>query len=503
MLTPRQKYEVAKVKIGIVEWAVDTALGATYQALTISTKYGDSAIDWGDGYDLGKSNTKYYDFTTGLIYNQYQHSYSSPFVGNVKIKIFNGIQDVYSVLIGQNEFYLNTSFGNFIKQFTNLYSLRIDQANGGHIGSYINGDISDIPASLEKLSITKLKNSGNLTLNLSNFNTASRLKSLLITGTFSEDQQLGIIIGDLAKIPSGIISFNITYAKIGSTINYTSGRVWSNAFETLQIPIKLTYEEINNLLYDLRMSVTTPVDNKIIYVMGGRTSVSDADVSYLQGLGYTVNIIKQLGNTIVDSSVIIKAGFHNNFDVYTKDKYLGLMPSAVNNPPTFELSGRKPGEYCAVFNGSQHVKTTYPISINSDKITIAFSAKFTQTNYHHLVQKNINSWNTGSTFLIVPYYSAGMILLIDSHNNNRVDNLVSIPALNTWNRYVFTIDRTEHTMKIYINGILKNSVTTPNSGLFTNDEIIIGQIVGSLMDFEMTNTSWSQVKVTEDYNAFL
>ena len=82
---------------------------------------------------------------------------------------------------------------------------------------------------------------------------------------------------------------------------------------------------------------------------------------------------KQYGGGYVPfATPILDLDFQNNF--------IDKSPSALTmvqgqGLPTFGLSGRKAGEYCAVFNGSQSIKTTTNLPINSDKITIAFWMK--------------------------------------------------------------------------------------------------------------------------------
>lgn len=73
---------------------------------------------------------------------------------------------------------------------------------------------------------------------------------------------------------------------------------------------------------------------------------------------------------------ILDLDFQNNF--------IDKSPSALTmvqgqGLPTFELSGRKTGEYCAKFNGSQSIKTTVNLPLNSDKVCVKFWMKTSQT----------------------------------------------------------------------------------------------------------------------------
>ena len=131
--------------------------------------------------------------------------------------------------------------------------------------------------------------------------------------------------------------------------------------------------------------------------MGGfRSNISYTAVASLQSKGFTVNVNRFLNNVSNADASLLRLDFQNNFDVYSNSG-LNIATGGNSNPPTFALSGRKPGEYCAVFNGSQSIKTTTNLPVNSDKVTIAFWMKTTQTSVGIIVELSQNT-NTNNAF---------------------------------------------------------------------------------------------------------
>ena len=219
---------------------------------------------------------------------------------------------------------------------------------------------------------------------------------------------------------------------------------------------------------------------------------------------------KQYGGGYVPfATPILDLDFQNNF--------IDKSPSALTmvqgqGLPTFGLSGRKAGEYCANFNGSQSIKTTTNLPLNSDKVTVAFWMKTTQTKISMVTEM---SRRTGSNnaFYVTINESANKIWLADYASNYNIG--ISVASVNTgiWIHAVMTIDRLQNGTsqnKIYVNGVLsyvQNGLyTTDNNGNFVNNILYIGQragnaygYVGSLMKFQIFNGVSTDEQAMEMY----
>ena len=101
----------------------------------------------------------------------------------------------------------------------------------------------------------------------------------------------------------------------------------------------------------------------------------------------------------LDHGLILDLPLQNNFTDYSASG-ISMVAGGTSNQPTFALSGRKAGEYCAVFNGSQSIKTTTNLPINSDKVTIAFWMKTTQTGSRTVIAEMSTSLDSNNTFNI-------------------------------------------------------------------------------------------------------
>ena len=207
---------------------------------------------------------------------------------------------------------------------------------------------------------------------------------------------------------------------------------------------------------------------------------------------------------------ILDLDFQNNF--------IDKSPSALNmvqgkGLPTFGLSGRKAGEYCANFNGSQSIKTTTNLPLNSDKVTVAFWMKTTQTGLGMFTEMspNFNSYNSFGIFL--NNSAQNKIDLADRASNHNIG--ISVASVNTgiWIHAVMTIDRLQNRTsqnKIYVNGVLsyvQNGLyTTDNNGNFVNNILFIGQragnavgYVGSLMKYQAFRAVPTDAQAMEMY----
>ena len=194
---------------------------------------------------------------------------------------------------------------------------------------------------------------------------------------------------------------------------------------------------------------------------------------------------------------ILDLDFQNNF--------IDKSPSALTmvkgkGLPTFGLSGRKAGEYCVNFNGSQSIKTTTNLPLNSDKVCIKFWMKTTQTGSAIVTEMSPNC-NSNNAFYITINETANKIWLADRASNYNIG--ISVASVNTgsWIHAVMTIDRSKNGTsqnKIYVNGVLSyvqhGNFTTDNNSNFVNNILYIGQragnavgYVGSLMKYQVFN----------------
>ena len=202
---------------------------------------------------------------------------------------------------------------------------------------------------------------------------------------------------------------------------------------------------------------------------------------------------KQYGGGYVPfATPILDLDFQNNF--------IDKSPSALTmvqgqGLPTFELSGRKAGEYCAVFNGSQSIKTNTNLPINSDKVTIAFWIKTTQTAGAIVAELSINT-NSNNAFSV--YINDNVANSIQFNSQNTGENKSTRTGANngTWKHFVAVIDRAQNganEILIYENGTLvkfTKPASTDNSGNFVNNILYIGQRGGSSAGFNGSLTKY-------------
>lgn len=191
--------------------------------------------------------------------------------------------------------------------------------------------------------------------------------------------------------------------------------------------------------------------------------------------------------TVKNEGLILDLPLQNSFvDATGKNT---MVAGSTSNQPTFALSGRKAGEYCAVFNGSQSIKTTTNLPVNSDKVTIAFWIKTIQTTVSVINEMSINT-NSNNTFMAVlnNVTNSGKLGFHDrvtNYNNKEITNVNN----NTWKHVVAVIDRSKNAdngIIIYLNGVIASTTqesSTDNNGNFVNNILFIGQRAGSTLGF--------------------
>ena len=199
---------------------------------------------------------------------------------------------------------------------------------------------------------------------------------------------------------------------------------------------------------------------------------------------------------------ILDLDFQNNF--------IDKSPSALTmvqgqGLPTFGLSGRKAGEYCVNFNGSQSIKTTTNLPLNSDKVCVKFWLKTRQTSVGLVTElsESLNTSGNNGFWIILNNTSANKLEFLD--RNNSVSNSNNIvrpnPNINSgvWQHIVITSDRAlngANQSKVYVNGVLNFVAVQTNdtNNNYGNHILYIGQragnvlgYVGSLMKYQIFN----------------
>lgn len=493
---------------GIAYWAVNTNIAnPTKNYFGISTKNNNIEVDWKDGTSKTTYNTTKNTDTTLSANNSINvtslppHSFPANFIANVELNCLGGLNDVYSLYFAGNGIVINQDFGSFINQFTSLYSINIDIP---HSVAYLNGDVSQIPNSLEKFYIRDLRNSGNLYLNISNFNANSQLKEFKsIDGQYNHNGFTNIY-GDLSKLPPLIKIFTLK-DNLANTFTYTSGKVWASSFDTLDIGnATLSLTETDNLFNDMANSITAAIGSKVIRLANCyRTSASNTAVAYLQSLGFTITVmyIPAANSKILD--LPLQNSFTDTTGINT------MIAGGTSNLPTFTLEG---GEYAANFNGSQSLKTNANFVIGTDKVSISFWMKTKQTVAAIIVELSANT-NTNNAFSA--YINDNVANSIQFNSRNTGINQSAQTGVNngTWKHFVAVIDRAQNganEILIYENGVLVSFTkqnSADNSGNFVNNILYIGQRAGNSAGFngqmkflKIFNYPLSTTEITNLYN---
>ena len=188
---------------------------------------------------------------------------------------------------------------------------------------------------------------------------------------------------------------------------------------------------------------------------------------------------------VKNEGLILDLPFQNSF-IDTTGKNT-MVAGGTSNLPTFTLEG---GEYAANFNGSQSLKTNANFVIGTDKVSISFWMKTSQTATAIIAELSKNS-NSKDAF-----YNALNNLLDNriSIGDHISDHNIGYSAINindnNWHHVVLMINRSlvgNQQNKIYVDGILSYVQNTTyqsdlngNWGLFP---LFIGQRGGNSLGF--------------------
>ncbi len=488
MLSPAQIFELGKPKSGIAYVPIFETLS---MLMGISTRYGNIVLNKGDGSaDINYTPIKNNDYTISTNAT-FLFSYANKFTGSFSIKTLKGNKDVYSLYLGiyhdsnnnQSKFNI-TDIETFFKQFPNLYSVNINEYAYQETArmSVIKGDLAKFPDSVEKIRINELEvigsYDGTLYLNLSNYNSSSKLK--VFNGAIVRLNNKIKLIGDLANLPSSCIFFYLNNAYSTSSITYTAGKVWASAFNTLYLPIALTPTENDNLLIDAYNSITTAVGGKLFYLKGFRTSVSDFAVAGLIALGYTVNCERQ--------RIILDLPFQNNFTDYSASG-ISMVAGNANGLPSFVSDGS--GGYAVDFGGTKSIKTAVNLPINtSDKVTIVLRIKTSQTSTGMAAELSSNFDSNNAFGILLNYISTLNKIAISDHiSAYNIGHSGATINTNNWFHIAITIDRSLGTAqnKIYVNKVLSYvqhaTHNSNNNGNYGSFPLFLGQRGGSTLGF--------------------
>ena len=189
-----------------------------------------------------------------------------------------------------------------------------------------------------------------------------------------------------------------------------------------------------------------------------------------------------------------------------------MRAGGTSNLPTFTLEG---GEYAATFNGSQSLKTNSNFVINSDKVSISFWMKTSQTVVAVVSEISTNATSGNNAFgVYINDLLANRIEIADNQSGLNIGNSATNINNNAWRHIVLTIDRSlvgNQQNKIYVDGILSYvQNTTYQSDLNGNWELnplFIGQragnsfgLNGQLKFLKIYNYHLSQTEITNLLN---
>ena len=211
------------------------------------------------------------------------------------------------------------------------------------------------------------------------------------------------------------------------------------------------------------------------------------------------------------NSKILDLPLQNNFTDTTGINT--MIAGGTSNLPTFTLEG---GEYAAVFNGSQSIKTNANFNIGTDKVSISFWIKTSQTAAAIIAELSTNTNNNNAFYNVINDLLPNRIAIGDHISGYNIGNSAININDNSWHHVVLMIDRSLGTSqnKIYVDGVLSYVQNTSyqsdlngNWGLFP---LFIGQRAGNSIGFngqlkflKIFNSILSETEITNLYNKFI
>ena len=213
---------------------------------------------------------------------------------------------------------------------------------------------------------------------------------------------------------------------------------------------------------------------------------------------------------VKNEGLILDLPLQNNFTDTTGINT--MIAGGTSNLPTFTLEG---GEYAATFNGSQSIKTNANFNVGTDKVSISFWIKTSQTATSAVLELSTNAPSGNNAFgVYINDLLANRIEIIDNQSGLNMGNSAININDNQWRHIVLTIDRSlagNQRNKIYVDGVLSYvQSTTYQSDLNGNwalNPLFIGQRAGSSLGFngqmkflKIFNYTLSTTEVTNLYN---
>ena len=214
---------------------------------------------------------------------------------------------------------------------------------------------------------------------------------------------------------------------------------------------------------------------------------------------------------VKNEGLILDLSLQNSFvDATGKNT---MIAGGASNLPNFTLEG---GEYAATFNGSQSLKTNSNFLINSDKVSISFWVKTSQTATAMIAELStswyllgVNAFSTGINNIADKLFIAEQTI----HTIRNIRESTTNINDNTWKHIVAVIDRANPTatkITLYINGVLSGTTATTNgstTGNFGIYQLFIGQRAGNSLGFngkikflKIFNYPLSTTEITNLYN---
>ena len=156
---------------------------------------------------------------------------------------------------------------------------------------------------------------------------------------------------------------------------------------------------------------------------------------------------------VKNEGLILDLPFQNSFvDATGKNT---MIAGGTSNLPTFTLEG---SEYAATFNGSQSLKTNVNFNLNSDKVSISFWIKTSQTAVSAVLELSTNAPSGNNAFgVYINDLLANRIEIVDNQYGLNIGNSAININDNQWRHIVLTIDRSligNQQNKIYVDGVL-------------------------------------------------
>ena len=208
-----------------------------------------------------------------------------------------------------------------------------------------------------------------------------------------------------------------------------------------------------------------------------------------------------------NEGLILDLPLQNSFTDTTG--YNTMIAGGSSNLPTFTLEG---GEYAATFNGSQSIKTNANFNIGTDKVSISFWMKTSQTATAVVGEMSPNT-NSNNTFSWYINDNVANSIQFNSQNTGQNQSARTGANNGTWKHFVAVIDRSQNganEILIYENGSLVTFTkpnSTDNNGNFGNNILFIGQRAGNSLGFngqmkflKIFNYPLSTTEITNLYN---